>query len=71
MKQNNRKQFKSNHDAIINALTTKQYFNWHRSWNGDLDYKAQAESIKKSTINKKAHALCDTQIRFYNSVIGG
>lgn len=61
------KQLKQNHDAIIEAMNTKQYFNWHNSCEGiDLDYKWQALSIMKSTKSKKIQALCLAQIQFYD-----
>lgn len=65
------KQFKSNHDAIIDSMTTDQYFNWHSNFfQGDLDYKSQAWSIFHSTRSKKIRALCMIQIEYYDSQFG-
>lgn len=70
MNKQNRDTLKQNHDKIISTLSTKQYFNWHSNYfNGDLDYKVQAMSIKKSTKSKKIQSLCDTAINFYSEVI--
>lgn len=66
-----REQFKKNHDAIIEAMTHQQYFNWHNNFfNGELDYKHRAWSIFHSTRSKKIRVLCLKQIEYYDSVFG-
>lgn len=53
-----RDKFKKQHDAIIDALNSKQYFKWHNNFfKGNLDYKSQAWSIFHSTRSKKSSGL--------------
>lgn len=66
-----RARLKLQHDVIIDALNTKQYFKWHRHYfNGDLDYKSQAWSIFHSTTSSKIRVLCLMQIEYYDKCFG-
>jgi hypothetical protein len=71
IKRYRRDKFKKQHDAIVNTMTTKQYFKWHNNFfKGELDYKSMAWSIYLSTRSKKIQALCMTQIEFYDQCFG-
>ena len=64
-----RQQLKQNHDNIINAMTSQQYFKWHNDFfNGNLDYKSQAVLIWQSTKSLKVRSLCKVAINYYDTL---
>lgn len=66
-----RDRLKKQHDAIIDAMSTAQYFRWHRDFfKGSLDYKARAQTIFWSTKSRKIRKLCVVQIEYYDQVFG-
>lgn len=54
------------YDRLIDAMHHTQYFKWHNNYfDGNLNYKSLALSIKKSTKSKKLHLLADEVLRNY------